>query len=65
MSGTELEYCMMRARQEAHRALACNEPEAASAHQQLSVRYSARAFMLHRDNDEREDQRLNVVLAAS
>ena len=49
--GTELEYCMRRARQEAHRALACNEPEAAAAHQKLSIRYSARAFMLRADHE--------------
>jgi len=51
MIGSELEYCMQRARQEAHQALRSNQPEAADAHQRLSIRYSARAFMLRVDED--------------
>jgi hypothetical protein len=46
MVNEELEYCLTRAREEAHRALRSNQPEAAAVHQRLSVRYSARAFML-------------------
>ena len=46
MVSEELEYCMMRAREEAHRALRSNRPEVAAIHQRMSVRYSARAFML-------------------
>jgi hypothetical protein len=46
MVNNELEYCLTRAREEAHRALRSNQPEAAAVHQRLSVRYSARAFML-------------------
>jgi|GEM_PF-970353 len=46
MIASELEYCMMRARDEARRALRSEQPEVASAHQRLSVRYSARAFLL-------------------
>ena len=46
MGDNELEFCLMRAREEAHRALRSDQPEAAAAHQRLSVRYSARAFML-------------------
>jgi len=46
MIASELEYCMMRAREEARRALRSHKPEVASAHQRLSVRYSARAFLL-------------------
>ena len=54
MSGTELEYCLKRARQEAHSALKTNVPEAAAAHQSLSVRYSARALLLRvQDTEER------------
>jgi hypothetical protein len=46
MVNEELKYCMSRAREEAHRALRSNQPEVAAVHQRLSVRYSARAFML-------------------
>ena len=46
MSSSELEYCTMRAREEANRALAAKVREAALAHQNLSIRYSARAFSL-------------------
>lgn len=46
MIAEELEYCMRRAREEARRALRSNQPEVAAAHQRLSVRYSARAFLL-------------------
>jgi hypothetical protein len=46
MVNEELEYCLIRAREEAHRALRSNQPEAAAVHQRLSIRYSARAFML-------------------
>ena len=46
MIATELEYCLMRAREEAHRALRSSRPEVAAIHQRLAVRYSARAFML-------------------
>jgi len=46
MVSEELEYCMMRAREEARRALRSNRPEVAAVHQRMSVRYSARAFML-------------------
>lgn len=53
MTDDELEYCMMRAREEAHRALRSNSPETAAAHQRLSVRYSARAFLLRAaENDD-------------
>jgi hypothetical protein len=46
MVSNELEYCLKRAREEARRALRADQPEVASVHQRLSVRYSARAFML-------------------
>jgi hypothetical protein len=46
MVSNELEYCLMRAREEARRALRSNLPEAAAVHQRMSVRYSARALML-------------------
>jgi hypothetical protein len=52
MTSNELEYCMMRAREEAHRALQSNLPEVASAHQRLSIRYSARAFLLRAEDNE-------------
>ena len=54
MTGNELEYCMMRAREEAHRALRSNKPEVAAAHQRMSVRYSAKAFMLRAGGEERD-----------
>lgn len=47
MSGTELEYCLKRAREEEIKALRCDGDAAAAAHRGLSIRYSARAFMLH------------------
>ncbi len=46
MVSNELEFCLKRAREEAHRALRSEQPEVAAAHQRMSVRYSARAFML-------------------
>lgn len=46
MVSNELEFCLRRAREEAHRALRSEQPEVAAAHQRMSVRYSARAFML-------------------
>ena len=52
MASPELEYCLKRARDEERRAMQCNIPEAAAAHHGLSVRYSARAFMLHAREQE-------------
>lgn len=46
MVSSELEFCLRRAREEARRALRSEQPEVAAAHQRMSVRYSARAFML-------------------
>lgn len=46
MVSSELEFCLKRAREESRRALRSEQPEVASAHQRMSVRYSARAFML-------------------
>ena len=60
MTGNELEYCMMRAREEARRALRSNLPEAASAHQRLSIRYSARAFLLRAEESEINESRTAV-----
>lgn len=54
MISDELEYCLMRAREEAHRALRSNKPEVAAVHQRLSVRYSARAFMLRAAENDSE-----------
>jgi len=45
----ELEYCVKRARQEAHRALASKRPEVAAAHRGLAIRYSARARILRQE----------------
>jgi hypothetical protein len=59
MVSNELEFCLMRAREEAHRALRSEQPEVAAAHQRMSVRYSARAFMLRAaENDVVEAPRL-------
>lgn len=49
MSSTELEYCLKRARDEERKAMRCEGSEAAAAHHNMSVRYSARAFLLHAD----------------
>lgn len=56
MASSELEYCMMRAREEARRALRSNRPEAAAVHQRLSIKYSARAFLLRADEQEFHDK---------
>lgn len=52
MMSNELEYCMKRAREESRRALRSNRPETAAAHQRLSIKYSARAFLLRAQEDE-------------
>jgi hypothetical protein len=52
MASNELEYCMMRAREESRRALRSNRPEAAAVHQRLSIKYSARAFLLRTQEDD-------------
>lgn len=57
MVSNELEYCLKRAREESHRALRADRPEVAAVHQRLSVRYSARAFMLRAgENDAKPVQ---------
>lgn len=43
MTEREVEYCMRRAREEAHLALTNDRPEVAAAHHGLSVQYAARA----------------------
>jgi len=55
MLSKELEYCMRRAREESRRALRSNRPEAAAVHQRLSIKYSARAFLLRAEEDESRD----------
>jgi hypothetical protein len=42
----ETRYLLLRASEEARRAINSEQPEAASVHQALSVRYSAKAVTL-------------------
>ena len=49
---SETRYFLRRASEEAHRALAAQQPEAADAHEALSVRYSAKAIILLGEEDE-------------
>jgi hypothetical protein len=63
---SELEYCMMRAREEARRALRSNLPEAAAVHQRLSVRYSARALLLRAaENDVDTSPRMELTAVSA
>ncbi len=61
MTANELQYCMMRAKEEAHRALRSNVPEVAAAHRRMSVRYSARAFMLRAENEEKGSDSIQMI----
>lgn len=66
MVSEELEYCMMRAREEAHRALRSSQPEVAAVHQRMAVRYSARAFMLRAaENDVGPAEHVERSLASA
>lgn len=47
----ETEFLLKRASQEARRAIAAEHPEAAEAHEELSVRYSAKAVALLHNQD--------------
>ena len=49
---SESRYYMRRARDEARRAELAETPEAAAAHNALSVRYSAKALMLRAAEDD-------------
>ncbi len=51
---TETKYYLRRASEEAHRALSATQPQAAAAHEALSVRYSAKALTLLADEDRQE-----------
>lgn len=63
MTSQDVDYCLLRARQEAQKALKCQCSEAASAHRSLSMRYSTRALMLsvaENEDTEIEDKRVAV-----
>jgi len=47
----ETEFLLKRASQEARRAIAAEHPEAAEAHEELSLRYSAKAVALLNEED--------------
>ncbi len=49
---SETRYMLRRASEEAHRALSSDEPAVAEVHEELSVRYSAKAVNLLVDEDE-------------
>lgn len=49
---SDAEYFLRRASEEAHRAIASEQPEAASAHEDLSNFYSVRAARLLAAKDE-------------
>jgi hypothetical protein len=51
----ETEFLLKRASQEARRAIACEHPDAAEAHEQMALRYSAKAVALLQDEDEPAD----------
>lgn len=46
MTSRDVDYCLMRARQEAHKACTTHCPEAAAVHRTLSMRYATRALLL-------------------
>ena len=48
----ETKSLLRRAKEEAHRAIISEKPEAANAHEALSVRYSAKALVLLAEDDE-------------
>ena len=52
MMKSDAEYFLRRASEEAHRAIASEQPEAASAHEDLSNFYSVRAARLLAAKDE-------------
>ena len=60
MSGSEIEYYVRRAGEEARRARDGRVPEAAAVHGTLAILYSARAFMLrvaeHKPLPESDDR---------
>ena len=47
----ETEFLLKRASQEARRAIAAEHPEAAEAHEEMALRYSAKAVALLHDQD--------------
>ena len=47
----ETEFLLKRASQEARRAIAAEHPEAAEAHEEMSIRYSAKAVASLHDRD--------------
>jgi len=47
----EAEFLLKRASQEARRAIASDHPEAAEAHEQMALRYSAKAVALLHEGD--------------
>ena len=51
---TETEYFLKRASEETRRALISQAPEAAEAHEAMSVRYSAKALALLDEEDHEQ-----------
>ena len=51
MSEGDLDYFMRRSREEARRALTCDEPGVAAAHHGLAIHYSAKALMARNELD--------------
>ncbi len=51
----ETEFLLRRASQEARRAITSEKPEAAEAHEELSLRYSAKAVALLHEEDGAAD----------
>ncbi|HEV2080521.1 MAG TPA: hypothetical protein VGR19_11585 [Allosphingosinicella sp.] len=52
----ETEFLLRRASQEARRAINCDQPEAAQAHDEMARRYSARAVAaLHKQDGSAGD----------
>ena len=47
----ETEFLLRRASQEARRAINCEQPEAAQAHEELARRYSAKAVAALNEGD--------------
>jgi hypothetical protein len=52
----ETEYFLMRASEEAHRALTSAAPEASDAHETMALCYSARALALLDEEDRQSAQ---------
>lgn len=51
----ETEFLLRRASQEARRAIASKSPEAAEAHEEMALRYSAKAVASLKDGDSPAD----------